>query len=199
MVACAAEMPHEYTTSSASASSTSRSHQRFATTSPALPRVANLTSTCRPSTNTPNFGRSPPADEPGGCSCDRRLGEFRVINAGSDNVFECLPPGKRLITNDEIAGQILTPPRRRDQNVVIGPISQARRQPEIDVHRGEVPSEESGRSGVCERCRQPVPHRAGRHPDGLMRHQRDQFACRPGNSILGHSKQRKTGSVEVVP
>jgi hypothetical protein len=55
MFVCAAEMPNDATTFSASASSTSRSHQRLATTLLASPRAANSTSMCRPSTTTPNW------------------------------------------------------------------------------------------------------------------------------------------------
>lgn len=76
-------------------------------------------------------------------SRDRGVCQFRVVTTGLTNTLEGLPPGKRFITSEEIARQVLTTPRHREQNVVIGPIGQTRRQPEIGVPRGKVPSQES--------------------------------------------------------
>ena len=89
-------------------------------------------------------------------SCDRGLGQIRIVAARPDRNVERLPASKRFIPDDEIAGQVLTTPRHRQQNVMIGPIHQARRQPQIGVHRRKVSSEESGWTCVRELDRKPV-------------------------------------------
>lgn len=89
-------------------------------------------------------------------SSDRGLGQGRVIAARSNWNVERLPAGKRLISDNEIAGQILTTPRHRQQNVILGPINHARRQPQIGVNRSEVSSQESRWACVRELYRKPV-------------------------------------------
>ena len=129
-------------------------------------------------------------------SRDRGCCEFRVVIPRLHNILERLPAGKRFIADDEIASQILTTPRHRDQNVVIGPISQARRKPEIGVSRSKVSSQESRRARIGDLYRETVRHRAGRHPDRLPRDQCDELACRPGRPLFGHPKQRKARRIK---
>jgi len=53
-------------------------------------------------------------------SCNRGLGQFRIVAARPDRHVERLPARERLIPNNEIAGQVLTAPRHRQQNVMVG-------------------------------------------------------------------------------
>ena len=89
-------------------------------------------------------------------SCDRGLGQIRIIATRPDRNVERLPASKRLVSNDEIPGQVLTTPRHRQQNVMIGPIDQARRQAQIGVSRRKVVSEESGWTRVRDLYRKAV-------------------------------------------
>ena len=89
-------------------------------------------------------------------SRDRGLGHSGVVGTRRDRNVERLPSSKRLISNDEIAGKVFSAPRHRQQSVMIGPIDQARRQPQIRVSRREVVSEESGWTRVRDLYRKAV-------------------------------------------
>ncbi len=137
--------------------------------------------------------------------CTRRMtgdggvSQCRVVIAGCRDTVQRLPPREGFFADDEVPGQVLSSTRHRDQDVLIGPIGQSRRQPKVGMHPGEVSPQKPGGSSVHELNRKTVRDPAGGHPDGLPRRKRHQFACRDGRASVGDPEQRKTRGVEIGP
>ncbi|OFV91292.1 MAG: hypothetical protein A3G76_06935 [Acidobacteria bacterium RIFCSPLOWO2_12_FULL_65_11] len=89
-------------------------------------------------------------------SSDCGVSQGRVFIAGGGDTFQRLPSSKGFLADNEVPRKVLSSTRHCDQDVMIRPIGQSRRQPKIGMSRGEVSPQESRRSSVRKLNRKAV-------------------------------------------
>ena len=97
-------------------------------------------------------------------SSDRGVGKGWVIVAALRRTLPRLPSSKRFLADDEIPGQVFSPTRQCDQDVMIRPIGESGWHSKIGMSRGNVLPKKSPRVNIDQLNRKSVRDR----PDGIQ-------------------------------